>query len=324
MKIHWRFVLSRSWWASLLGVLIAVGIALFPLAQCAIAGTCNQPRDLWCNNGKPGSCCTSSHGLTVVTSCQQVGNVCKENTITVGVRCTNPADCKVTQVLDSKYKDRLSGNYWYVGSCPSYYPVGGSCGVPETNTNKARVTCCVGSSNNSSNNQCTPQYAAPTIDDTYTVDPPNPVPWGQEQPPYGLALGMTLNDIKAHGGADTSCGTRRKANITSVTVSLALTPQSVAWITGELAQRYPGAHVKDAYPKQPERPDPTHASYACSFSPLTGAGTPNAELDCQFFRPLDPGDYLVTVTACQSDGKCTTKTLTTPVKVWLLESTLGK
>jgi hypothetical protein len=186
------------------------------------------------------------------------------------------------------------------------------------------VDCCSNNNNNSSNNQCTPQYAAPTIDDTYTVDPPNPIPWGQEQPPYGLALGMTLNDIKAHGGADTSCNSGRQANITSITVSLALTPQSIAWITGELAQRYPGAHVKDAYPKQPERPDPTHASYACSFSPLTGAGTPNAELDCQFFRPLDPGDYLVTVTACQSDGKCTTKTLTTPVKVWLLESTLGK
>jgi hypothetical protein len=30
------------------------------------------------------------------------------------------------------------------------------------------------------------------------------------------------------------------------------------------------------------------------------------------------------VQACQSDGQCTTKVLPEPIKVWLLESTLGK
>lgn len=321
MKINWRFVLSRSWWALLFGALIAVGIAFFPQAQCVVAGTCNQPRDLWCNNGKPGKCCLGTNGFEVVTSCQKVGNVCKENTITVAVSCSNASDCNVTRVLNSKYKNRLSGGYWYVGSCPSYYPVRGSCGVPKTDTNKERATCCGGASIEN-NRTCTPQYAPPTIDDTYMVFPPNPVVWTQEQPPYGEALGLTINDIKAHGGTDTSCGTGGQANITSVTITLTLTQKSIDWILNELAQRYINVTIKDTYPKQPERPDPTHPSYSCSFSPLTGASTPNAELDCQFFRPLDPGEYAINVTACQSDGKCTTKTLPQPVKVWLLESTL--
>jgi hypothetical protein len=182
----------------------------------------------------------------------------------------------------------------------------------------AYVDCC---STGRNTTRCTPQFAAPTIDDTYTVFPPNPVVWTQEQPPYGKAFGLTINDIKAHGGADTSCGTGQ-ARITSVTINLTLTQKSIDWILGELSQRYINVRIKDTYPKQPERPDPTHPSYACSFSPLSGAGTANAELDCQFFRPLDPGEYAVNVTACQSDGKCTTKTLPTPVKVWLLESTL--
>lgn len=324
MSINWRFILSRSWKAFILGLVIAAGIALFPQAQCALAGTCNQPRDLWCNNGQPGKCCGLASGFTVVTSCTLVGSVCKENTIEVGVSCSNASNCNVTRVVDEKYKSRLAGGYWYVGSCPRYYPIGKSCGVPNTNTSKTRATCCFDNSSDNQKKTCTPTYAPPAIADTFTVSPPNPIPWGQEQPPYGQALGMTLNDIRAQGGADTSCGTGQRAKITGITVSLQLTPQSIAWITGELAQRYPGAHVKDTYPKSPELPDPTHPSYACSFAPATGYGTPSAELDCQFFRPLDPGDYAVTVTACQSDGKCTTKTLPNPIKVWLLESTLGK
>jgi len=160
------------------------------------------------------------------------------------------------------------------------------------------------------------------IEDSYTVDPPFPLPWGQEQPPYGYALGMTLNDLKAHGGQDRACG-KGQANITSLAVQLRLTPDSVEWILGELAQRYPGAHVKGEYPQSPERPQVGHAYYACSFDPLRGAGTPNAELDCQFFRPLDPGKYQVLVTACQADGQCTTRALSRLIQVYLLESSLG-
>lgn len=320
MTINWRFILSKWWKATLMGLLIAVGIALWPRAQCAVAQTCNAPRDLWCNNGQPGKCCDPAAGFTVVTGCRISGSICVEDTKQVPVRCQNSSNCEVTEVLDSAYRSRLSGGYWYVGSCPSYYPSGGSCGTPVTDTNAQRATCCTGSSG--SGGTCTPSYAPPTIDDTYTVDPPNPIVWTQEQPPYGLALGMTLNDIKAHGGQDTTCGTGR-ANITNITINLELTQASIDWILGELSQRYIGVRIKDTYPKYPERPDPDHAYYSCSFSPLTGANTPDAELDCQFFRPLDPGEYAIHVTACQSDGKCTTKTLPEPVKVWLMENTLS-
>ncbi len=320
MNINWRFILSKWWKATFMGLLIAIGIALFPQAQCAVAQTCNTPRDLWCNGGQPGRCCDPTGGFRVVTQCNKIPGttpICEEQTITVPVRCQNSSNCEVTEVLDSAYRNRLSGGYWYVGSCPSFYPVNGSCGVPLTNTNRYRATCCGGSSG--SGGGCTPQYAPPTIDDTYTVDPPNPIVWTQEQPPYGLALGMTINDIKAHGGADTTCG-RGRANITHLTMQISLRGESRAWIEEDLAYRYPGARVKDTYPKNPEVAAFGHPSAVCSTGTgVIGAGTPDAELDCRFFRPLDPGKYDIIVTACQSDGQCTTKTLPQPVLVWLLE-----
>jgi hypothetical protein len=135
---------------------------------------------------------------------------------------------------------------------------------------------------------------------------------------------MTVNDIKAHGGQDTACGSGR-AKITSITIWLELTERSIEWIEQELAIRYPGAHVKDTYPKYPERPDdPFHPYAHCAWTfGTSGSNTPDAELDCRFFRPLDPGEYAIHVTACQSDGQCTTKTLPEPVKVWLMEVILS-
>lgn len=318
MNINWRFVLSKWWKAALMGLLIAIGIALFPQAQCAVAQTCDAPRDRWCGSGQ---CCGPTAGFDVVYGCQKSGSSCIEQMERgISARCENSGDCLVTWV--GKYSDRLTKEYisgrgwvtyWYVGKCEWT-----SCSLNKT-ANKKEVSCCTGSSGGGG---CTPQYAPPTIEDTYTVDPPNPIVWTQEQPPYGLALGMTINDIKAHGGQDTTCGTGQRANITDLRISLELTQESVDWILGELSQRYIGVRIKDTYPKYPERPDPGHAYYSCSFSPMTGYNTPNAELDCQFFRPLDPGKYAVNVTACQSDGKCTTKTLPEPIRVWLLESRL--
>ncbi len=317
MNINWRFILSKWWKAALMGLLIAIGIALFPQAQCAVAQTCNTPRDLWCNGGQPGRCCDPAAGFLAVVGCSYDSKTgfCEEKTKLIPVRCSNSSNCEVTEVLDTP--NRLSGGYWSVGKC-NWNP----CSL-DTSANSVRATCCGGSSG--SGGGCTPEYAPPTIDDTYTVDPPYPIPWGQEQPPYGEALGMTVNDIKAHGGQDTACGSGR-ATITSITIWLELTERSIEWITGELALRYPGAHVKDTYPKYPERPDdPFHPYAHCAWTfGTSGINTPDAELDCRFFRPLDPGDYTVHVQACQSDGKCTTKVLPEPIKVWLLESTLGK
>lgn len=326
MKINWQFILSKLWKAVLMGLLIAVGIALFPQAKCAIAQTCNTPRDNWCGDGR---CCAASTKFKVVADCHyNDAGYCAEDMLDVTVRCDNPSNCAVSQVLNPLFSNRLSGGYWYVGSCKWEPPPDRDCAdnlLPKTNKHPAN--CCLGQSGGGGGGgrRCTPRYAPPTIDDTYTVDPPHPIVWTQEQPPYGLALGVTVNDIKAHGGKDTACGTGQ-AKITSLTINLTLTQRSIDWILGELSQRYINVHIKDTYPKYPERPDdPFHPyAYCAQTDGTSGIGTPDAELDCRFFRPLDPGEYAVNVTACQSDGKCTTKTLPNPIKVWLLESTLGR
>ncbi len=323
MNINWHFVLSKLWQVTLMGLLIAVGIALFPQAQCAVAQTCNTPRDLWCNNGQPGRCCGSTSGIEYYSSPCSTGTDrngqkycdCSNSVGRSPVTCSNSTNCNVTDWHGAPVNTRTyNGVTQFNAKAPSLS--GSQCVLVD---HWVPATCCSGSSGGGG---CTPEYAPPTIEDTYTVDPPNPIVWTQEQPPYGMALGMTVSDIKAHGGADTACGTGQ-ARITNITINLELTQASIDWILGELSQRYIGVEIKDTYPKYPERPDPDHAYYSCSFSPLTGANTPDAELDCQFFRPLDPGEYAIHVTACQSDGKCTTKTLPEPVKVWLMEVILS-
>lgn len=325
MKINWHFILSKSWKAALMGILIATGIALFPAAQCAVAQTCGELADRWCGENK---CCGFTGGMRIPSSCRN-----RNMTVVHSYRC-NPqtGNCNVSDWMG--YRDFLTSNYpvsnpgdlirIYNGRTQARIP---ECDwrtaswLPQSQWPWAYVDCCTGSSG--SGGGCTPEYAPPTIDDTYTVDPPNPIVWTQEQPPYGLALGMTLNDIKAHGGQDTACGTGR-ANITNITVSLTLQQASIDWILGELSQRYINVRIKDTYPKYPETAPFGHQYAVCSTGTgVIGAGTPDAELDCRFFRPLDPGKYDVTVTACQSDGKCTTKTLPQPVSVWLMENTLS-
>ncbi len=305
MSINWRFVLGKFWQITLIGLLIAIGIIFFPQAQCAVAQTCNEPADLWCGKTK---CCSSTGGMKYVTNCS--GEYSNSP-----YRCNSSSgNCNVSDWMGWQWETRTynSRTQAHMPDCVN--------GVWKPNQVWAYVDCCGGSS--SSGGGCTPSYAPPTIDDTYMVDPPNPIVWGQEQPPYGLALGMTVNDIKAHGGQDTACGTGQ-AKITSVTINLTLTQDSIDWILGELSQRYINVHIKDTYPKYPEIADVGHAYASCSStSGLTGYNTPNAELDCRFFRPLDPGKYAVNVTACQSDGKCTAKTLPEPIRVWLLESRL--
>jgi hypothetical protein len=318
MNINWRFVLSKLWKAALMGLLIAVGIALWPQAQCAVAQTCDAPRDRWCGSGQ---CCGQTAGFDAVVGCQKSGSSCLEKMDRgIPARCENQGDCLVTWV--GRRSDRLSKEYvpgrgwvtyWYVGKCEW-----STCSLNST-ANKQEVSCCGGGGGG-----CTPQYAPPTIEDGYTVDPPNPIVWSQEQPPYGLALGMTINDIKAHGGVDTTCGTGQRANITSMTINLTLTEKTLNWIFGELAQRYINVHLKGTYPQYPEVADFGHAYSICSTGTgLIGYNTPDAELDCRFFRPRDPGEYAIHVTACQSDGQCTTKTLPEPVKVWLMETVLS-
>ncbi|MDT8899502.1 hypothetical protein QYE77_14655, partial [Thermanaerothrix sp. 4228-RoL] len=170
MNINWRFVLSKFWKATLMGLLIAVGIALWPQAQCAVAQTCDAPRDRWCGSGQ---CCGPTNGYSAVSFCARSKPISKPGVCIeqgpgftepeIPVRCTNPNDCSVTEVLGSP--NRLSGGYWYVGACPKYQVKAyESCGSPDTTKNRVQATCCSGSSGGG----CTPQYAPPTIEDTYT------------------------------------------------------------------------------------------------------------------------------------------------------------
>jgi len=89
-------------------------------------------------------------------------------------------------------------------------------------------------------------------------------------------------------------------------VRVELAQSSIAWITGALARKYPGAHVKGSYPFTP--------NYAAS-----GIGSGQAQLSFHL-APLDPGFYEVTVQATQEDGQSASATLRVPVH--LMESTL--
>ncbi len=308
MTINWRFILSKWWKAALMGLLIAVGVALWPQAQCAVAQTCNRPADRWCGAGK---CCDYTGGMKYAECAGSKVSEWKN----WPYRCSpdSSGDCNVTDWMGWPYGTRtvvING----VRRTQAYMPNCIGQGV------WANVDCCSGGGGGG----CTPQYAPPVIDETYTVDPPYPIVWSQEQPPYGLALGMTINDIKAHGGVDTTCGTGQRANITSITINLTLTPRTLDWIFGELSQRYINVQLKGTYPQYPEVADIGHAYSLCSIGTgLVGYNTPDAELDCRFFRPRDPGEYAINVTACQSDGQCTTKTLPNPVVVYLIENTLS-
>lgn len=323
MTINWRFILSKLWKAILIGLFLALGIVLFPQAECAIAQTCNSPRDLWCGSK---SCCGSTSGIQFYKNNCSIGRDSKgrpycdcRNAIGQSpVTCSDRNNCNVTNWHGAPVETTIRNGVTYFNA--KKVSLQNDCKLSD---HWVQSTCCFGAGDGDGGG-CTPEYAPPTIADSYSVYPLNPIPWGQEQPPYGLALGLTLNDVKAYGGTDVVCNTGQQQNITSIAVTLSLSQESINWIVNDLSQRYPGAYIKDSYPKTPERPDVGHPSYACSFAPVNGLNTPVAELDCQFFRPLDPGSYLISVTACQADGQCTTKTLPDPVKVWLLDSSLGK
>lgn len=326
LKPNWNFLLSKWWKILAMGTLIAIGIALFPYARCAVAQNCTSQADLWCNWGQPGWCCGPTNGLKRVITCVDSGSYCAErgagiNAPAVSAHCTpSQGHCRITSVDPYTYNGvtyswsvSVAGgkSYWDVGYCSK---ASGTC---QRLSRTVEVSCCSGGG---SGGGCTPQYARPSIGDTYTVWPPNPIVWGQEKPPFGQGLGMTIGGISVTGGEDTACGTG-KANITSIAVRINLTQASRDWITRELARRYYGAHVKGTYPYLSEFVPAGHPLWGCDYN--TGLNTPNATANCHFFRPVDPGRYEVIVTACQSDGQCTTKTMTETVAVWLLDTTLS-
>ncbi len=133
------------------------------------------------------------------------------------------------------------------------------------------------------------------------ITPPQPLVYSQDPD----QLGMTISGINASGGRDTRCSGGQQ-NITAITVSIRLSDESTAWISGPLALRYPGARVKGTYPILPT---------------LTTTGLNTTDASVSFhFDPLDPGTYKVTISATQGDGQTNSAVLDVPA--YLLDATI--
>lgn len=295
----------RTWLQILLlGSLLAVGYALWPAANCAL-GACSV-KDKWCSGDCSKQCSVAGFGLIPADTyngrapCRQSGPVCVQNFApdVIGGNCNNATNCNVTELNPGTFNgenvyDRLyfagGVRYFNVGACDS------SCNfVMQANAKQA--TCCVGA------NVCTPNYAPPSVNiANVIIAPAHPLVLGQDPD----RLGITISGIEASGGKDTTCAGGQQ-NITAITVSIRLADQTIAWINGPLAQRYPGARVLGSYPIRPT---------------LTTTGLNTTSATTRFhFDPLDPGAYNVTITATQGDGKSTSVAL--PVPAYLLDSTI--
>lgn len=280
----WRFLLRKLPQMLAIGLLLAVGFALFPTARCALADC--GPKDQWCN-GDCSQTCGATTGVNLVTGCVRHPSYCEEILVTdyTTCWCNNPDNCECTDG---------SGDfpYWDVRACRVS---GAGCA---TMSNVEYITCCSGGPE-----ECAPSYDPPAIStrDVLLI-PPHPLVLGQDPD----QMGVSITGVTAAGGSDTSCGSGQQT-ITSLTVAVRLSDTSIAWINGPLAQRYPGARVKGSYPTLPELT-------------TTGLGTSTA-VTAFHFDPLDPGTYNVTITTTQADGQITTAVL--PVPVSLLDATLS-
>jgi len=126
---------------------------------------------------------------------------------------------------------------------------------------------------------CAPYFEAPKIDANLTLLPPYPITLGQDPDDRGV----DVSGITARGG-NHHCPNGGPAMIVAFSlVKVQLAQSSMAWITGELARKYPGAQVKGSYPFTPP----------CQVS---GLGASQAQL-AFYLAPLDPGYYEVTVQA---------------------------
>ncbi len=307
-----QFSLQNPWlrfsMPILIGMFMAAFVSLWPDIQCRVFAQCSQ-RDLWCN-GDCSQVCQPATSVGYVASCSPViipgGSYCDDDfrSDVCAVRCTDPNNCNVTQqVTGGACSGRLrqQGGYstWNVGRCPSY-AADPSCKVQSRYT---RVDCCTeaGNIDPGGGGGCDPEYATPTIAlSGYT--PPYPIVIGQDPDEIGVDLLLT-----ATGGHKTnSCDGDEQLNITSLSLAqVKLSDATIAWITGYLAQRFPGAEILDSYPFVP--------AFTTTLNGTTA--TLNAHMD-----PLDPGWYEVQAQATQDDRQSTTVTVQIPV--YLLDSTI--
>jgi len=286
-----RFVLlpRRLVWAEIfaMGLLIALGVIIWPTAQCRAFQGCGDARTTWCNPDCSSSCVGSTK-VGYVTYCYVDSGACLENFIPEyrDVQCSNPSDCAPTNI----------SRVWDVRGCE--FDGTRRCHIQSRPSN---VDCCGANSTRGGGGGCSPSYEPPTITLGSTT-PRYPIVYGQD--PDKLGITITVN---VAGGADSNgCGGGPKT-ITSITLnSVTLSSASVDWITGTLSLRFPGAMVKGSYPLRPSLT-------------ITGIGTAAATATFHF-DPLDPGNYDMSITAIQDDGQNVTTTLNAPA--YLLDSTI--
>jgi hypothetical protein len=280
--------LHHSWWKILvLCFMLALGILLLPHAYCALAGC--KLKDQWCKQDCSQTC-GPTHGLGVIVGCSRGAYGCIQDWIpdAWGMRCTNQNDCKVTECASTPpgFGCYLVGDgLWDIGACTAYPGCQRVAHIID-------VSCCT--------SQPTPCPKTPPriTTDRLLPTPAFPLVLGQDPDRKGI----TIQEISVTGG-EHDC---RRGTIEDIAVRITLSSDSSQWIQGELARRYPGAHVLDAYPLMPELS-------------ITGLHSPNA-VSSLHFNPLDPGDYQVTVTATQDDGQQAVKVFS--VHVALYESTI--
>jgi hypothetical protein len=297
MKLHLPtlkfrpFILSylrHAWWKILsLGILLVVAISLSPSAYCALA-ECTV-KDKWCKADCTHTC-GPTQGLGVIVGCSRGAYGCVQDWIpdAWGMRCTNPADCKVTECASSPpgFGCYLVGDgLWDVGAC-SAFP---DC---RRQTLIIQETCC-----NSAPTPC-PKTKPKITTASLQPTPEFPLVFGQDPDRSGITIPpitVTAGEHDCHSGT-----------ISVFAVKIRLSDGSISWINGELARKYPGAHVLDTYPISP-------------MLTTTGLNTPTATVSFHI-DPRDPGDYEINVTAIQDDGQVTDRVF--QLHVALYESTI--
>jgi hypothetical protein len=281
------YLLHARWKIASVCILLAGATALAPKAYCALADC--DTKDKWCNEDCSQEC-GPTHGLGVIVGCSRGAYGCVEDWIpdAWGMRCTNRNDCKVTECASSPpgFGCYLVGEgRWDVGACRAF---------PDCRRISHIIdeSCC-----GRSPTPC-PQTGPTITSNVLQPTPEFPLVIGQDP----NRRGITVPPISVSAG-EHDC---RRGNISSISVKINLNSESIHWINGELARMYPGAHVLDTYPISP-------------MLITQGLDTPTATASFHF-DPQDPGDYEITVTARQDDGKVVEKVF--QVHVALYESTI--
>jgi hypothetical protein len=282
--------LRHAWWKILaLCVLVVFIVVLSPRAYCALAGC--SVKDQWCNEDCTQAC-GPTQGLGVIVGCSRGAYGCIQDWIpdAWGMRCTNPYDCKVTECASSPpgFGCYLAGEgQWDVGACTAYP----SC---QRVSKVIEASCCT--------SQPTPCPESPPQISTASLQPTPAFPLVLGQDPK--SAGIVIPEVVVNAG-EHDC---RRGTIAAIEVKVRLSEESMRWIRGELARRYPGARVLGSYPIVP-------------VPEISGLNTSQAVASF-LFDPLDPGDYEINVTATQDDGQIVSKDFT--IHVALYESTLTR